>query len=171
MHSFRTIMRMTATLVAGAAVLCVFAYAALLVAGFKPVEVYSGSMVPTLGVGSIAFDRPVAGRSVHVGDVITFQDPYAKGRLVTHRVLRIFHTKHGLAYRTKGDANTTRDPWTIALPDRVGRVTFSVPYLGYVLWYAHTREVRSALIILVALFMLISALRRIWRDEPGAVGA
>jgi len=171
MHSFRTIMRMTATLVAGAAVLCVFAYAALLVAGFKPVEVYSGSMVPTLGVGSIAFDRPVTGRSVRVGDVITFQDPYAKGRLVTHRVIRIFHTKHGLAYRTKGDANTTRDPWTIALPDRVGRVTFSVPYLGYALWYAHTREVRSALIILVALFVLISTIRRIWRDEPGAVGA
>jgi len=171
MHSFRTIMRMTATLVAGAAVLCVFAYAALLVAGFKPVEVYSGSMVPTLGVGSIAFDRPVTGRSVRVGDVITFQDPYAKGRLVTHRVIRIFHTKHGLAYRTKGDANTTRDPWTIALPDRVGRVTFSVPYLGYALWYAHTREVRSALIILVALFVLISTIRRIWRDEPGTVGA
>ena len=164
-------MRMTATLVAGAAVLCVFAYAALLFAGFKPVEVYSGSMVPTLGVGSIAFDRPVTGRSVRVGDVITFQDPYAKGRLVTHRVIRIFHTKHGLAYRTKGDANTTRDPWTIALPDRVGRVTFSVPYLGYALWYAHTREVRSALIILVALFVLISTIRRIWRDEPGTVGA
>jgi len=171
MRSFRTIMRMTATLLAGAAVICVFAYAALLVAGFKPVEVYSGSMVPTLRVGSIAFDRPVAGRSVRVGDVITFQDPYTKGRLVTHRVIRIFHTNHGLAYRTKGDANTTRDPWTIALPDRVGRVSFSAPYVGYVLWYAHTREVRSALIILVALFLLISTLRRIWRDEPGAVGA
>jgi signal peptidase I len=171
MKSLRTIMRMTATLFAGVAVICVFAYAALLVAGFKPVEVYSGSMVPTLGVGSIAFDRPVAGRSVRAGDVITFQDPYTKGRLITHRVIRIFHTSHGLAYRTKGDANATRDPWTIALPERVGRVSFSVPYVGYVLWYAHTREVRSALIVLVALFILISTLRRIWRDEPGAVQA
>ncbi len=171
MKALRTIMRMTATLFAGAAVICVFAYAALLVAGFKPVEVYSGSMVPTLGVGSIAFDRPVAGRSVRVGDVITFQDPYTKGRLITHRVIRIFHTKHGLAYRTKGDANATRDPWTIALPDRVGSVSFSVPYVGYVLWYAHTREVRGALIVLVALFILISTLRRIWRPEPGAVEA
>src|SRR5207244_6129407 len=84
MRSFRTIMRMTATLLAGAAVVCVFVYAVLLVAGFKPVEVYSGSMVPTLRVGSIAFDRPVSGRSVRAGDVITFQDPYTKGRLVTH---------------------------------------------------------------------------------------
>ena len=166
-----TIMRKAATLVAGVVVLCVFAYAALLVAGYKPVEVYSGSMVPTLRVGSIAFDRPVAGDSVRVGDVVTFQDPYSPGRLVTHRVIRIFHTEHGLAYRTKGDANTTRDPWTIKLPDRVGRVSFSVPYVGYAVWYAHTREVRTALIALAAIFILVSALRRIWRDEPGTVAS
>src|SRR5438105_5166748 len=171
MGSLRTIMRTTVTFLAGVTVVCVFAYATLLVAGFKPVEVYSGSMVPTIRVGSIAFDRPVAGRSIRVGDVITFQDPYTKGRLVTHRVIRIFHTNHGLAYRTKGDANATRDPWTIALPDRVGRVSFSAPYVGYLLWYAHTREVRSALIILVALFLLFSTLRRIWRDDAGAVQA
>jgi signal peptidase len=164
-------MRTTATLFAGVVVVGVAAYAALLVAGFKPVEVYSGSMVPTLGVGSIAFDRPVAGRSVRVGDVITFQDPYTKGRLVTHRVVRIFHTNHGLAYRTKGDANATRDPWTIALPNRVGRVSFSVPYVGYVIWYAHTREVRTALILLAAGFLLVSMLRWIWRDNTGAVEA
>jgi signal peptidase I len=166
-----TIMRKAATLVAGVVVLCVFGYAALLVAGYKPVEVYSGSMVPTLRVGSIAFDRPVAGDSVRVGDVVTFQDPYSPGRLVTHRVIRIFHTKHGLAYRTKGDANTTRDPWTVKLPDRVGRVSFSVPYVGYAVWYGHTREVRTALIALAAIFILVSALRRIWRDEPGAVAS
>jgi len=166
MTSLRTITRKAVTLVAGVAVLCVFAYAALLVAGYKPVEVYSGSMVPTLRVGSIAFDRPVAGESVRVGDVITFQDPYSRGRLVTHRVVRIFHTKHGLAYRTKGDANATRDPWTIRLPEKVGRVAFSVPYLGHVVWYAHTREVRSALILLAAVFVLAFALRRIWRSEP-----
>ena len=166
-----TIMRKAATLVAGVVVVCVFAYAALLVAGYKPVEVYSGSMVPTLRVGSIAFDRPVAGGSVRVGDVITFQNPYTPGRLVTHRVIRIFHTMHGLAYRTKGDANATRDPWTIKLPDRVGHVSFSVPYVGYAVWYAHTREVRSALIVLAAIFVLVSVLRRIWREEPGTVAS
>jgi signal peptidase len=164
-------MRKAVTLLAGVAVLCVLAYAALLVAGYKPVEVYSGPMVPTLRVGSIAFDRPVAGSSVRVGDVITFQDPYTRGRLVTHRVVRIFHTKNGLAYRTKGDANATRDPWTIRLPERVGRVSFSVPYVGYVLWYGHTREVRAVLIALAALFALVGALRRIWRQEPETVNS
>ncbi len=166
MRSFRTITRATATLCSGVAVASVLAYAGLLVGGYKPIAVYSGSMVPTVRVGGLAVDRVVPARVVRVGDVITFQDPYVHGRLVTHRVIRIFHTSHGLAYRTKGDANTVRDPWTISLPDRVGRMSFSVPYAGYVLWYAHTREVRSALILLVALFALSAMLRRIWREKP-----
>lgn len=161
-------MRATITLLAGVIVAAVVAYAALLVAGFRPVAVYSGSMVPTLRIGSVAVDRPVAASSVRVGDVITFSDPYVPGRLVTHRVIRIFHTPKGDAYRTKGDANTSRDPWTIRLPDRVGRVQFSIPGVGYVLWYAHTREVRTALIALMAVLILAALLRRIWREEAPA---
>ena len=161
-------MRTTVTLLAGVIVVAVVGYAALLVAGFRPVAVYSGSMVPTLRIGSVAVDRPVPARSVRVGDVITFTDPYVPGRLVTHRVVRIFHTPKGTAYRTKGDANASRDPWTIRLPDRVGRVQFSIPGVGYALWYAHTREVRTALIALAALLMLAALLRRIWREEGPA---
>jgi len=171
MRSLRTLMRKTATLLAGVVVLCVFGYAALIVAGYKPVAVYSGSMVPTLKVGGTAFDRPIPGADVRVGDVITFQDPTTPGRLITHRVIRIFHTDHGLAYRTKGDANGVRDPWTIQLPNRVGRVAFAVPFAGYAMWYAHTREVRSALILLAAVFGLLGLLRWIWRDEAEVVRA
>ena len=171
-RSSRTIARATTALVAGAVVACVVAYAALLVAGFRPVAVYSGSMRPTLAVGSLAVDRVVDARTVRVGDVITFDDPVVRGRLVTHRVVKVVPTKHGLAYLTKGDANDARDPWAIKLTDRVGKVAFDVPIAGYVLWYAHTREVRGALIVLASLLFLIAALRRIWRADatrPAAV--
>jgi len=166
-RSFRTIARVTTALVAGAVVTLVAAYAGLLVVGFKPVAVYSGSMRPTLGVGSLAVDRVVPASSVRVGDVITFNDPYVTGRLVTHRVAQIVQTKHGLAYRTKGDANATRDPWAIKLNDKVGRVAFHVPLAGYALWYAHTREIRAMLLGAFALFVLIGVLRRIWRTDSG----
>jgi signal peptidase I len=165
-RSLRTIARVTTALVAGAVVTLVVGFAALLVAGFKPVVVYSGSMRPTLGVGSLAVDRVAPASSVRVGDVITFNDPYTKGRLVTHRVAQIVPTKHGLAYRTKGDANAVRDPWTIRLNDKVGRVAFHVPLAGYVLWYAHTRELRSLLLMVFAVVVLTAALRRIWRIDP-----
>jgi signal peptidase len=168
MGSFRTTTRTAATLLSGLAAVAVFSYLGLIALGYKPVAVYSGSMVPKLKVGSLTVDRSVPSASVRVGDIITFADPYVKGRLVTHRVVRIFHTTHGLAYRTKGDANDARDPWTIRLPGSVGRVAFSVPYAGYALWYMHTREVRTGMILLSALLLLSWILRRIWRPEPAA---
>jgi len=64
------------------------------------------------------------------------------------------------------DANATRDPWAIQLNDKVGSVAFDVPVAGYVLWYAHTREIRALLLIVFAGFVLVAALRRIWRNEP-----
>jgi signal peptidase len=165
-RSFRTAAHVTTALVAGAVVTFAFAYAVLVVAGYRPVAVYSGSMRPTLGVGSLAVDRVVPARSVRVGDVITFNDPYVKGRLVTHRVVQIVPTKEGLAYRTKGDANAARDPWAIRLTGHVGRVAFHVPVAGYVLYYAHTREVRGALLAVFAVLLLVAVLRRIWRTDP-----
>ena len=165
-RSLRNIARVTTALVAGAVVTLVTGYAALLAAGFKPVAVYSGSMRPTLGVGSLAVDRVIPADSVRVGDVITFNDPYDKGRLITHRVAQIVQTKHGLAYRTKGDANPARDPWAIRLNDQVGQVAFDVPLAGYLLYYAHTREIRALLLIVFAVFLLFGMLRWIWRSDP-----
>jgi len=165
-RSLRTTARVTTALLAGAVVTFVVAYAALLAIGYKPVAVYSGSMRPTLGVGSLAVDRVVPASSVRVGDVITFNDPYTKGRLVTHRVAQIIPTKQGLAYRTKGDANPARDPWAIRLNNQVGRVAFDVPLAGYVLYYAHTREIRGLLLIVFAGFVLFGLLRWIWRSDP-----
>jgi signal peptidase I len=164
-RSLQTIAQTATGLIAGSVVVLVAAYASLLVAGYKPVAVYSGSMTPTLGVGSLAVDRIVDARDVRVGDVITFNDPYSRGRLVTHRVAQILHTRHGLAYRTKGDANANRDPWAIQLTGHVGRVSFHVPFAGYVLFYAHTREVRGSLIAIAAALILAGLLRRIWRTE------
>jgi signal peptidase len=157
--------KVTVGLLSGAAVAFAVAYAVVTVVGYKPVAVYSGSMQPTIPVGGLALDRAIPAREVRLGDVITFSDPYVKGRLVTHRVIDILQTPHGLAYRTKGDANPRRDPWTIRLAGHVGRVSFSVPVAGYVLYYAHTREVRGILICLAALLLLFGMLRWIWRKE------
>jgi signal peptidase I len=163
--------KVTMGLLSGSVVAFALGYAVLTVAGYKPVAVYSGSMRPTIPVGGLALDRAIPAREVRVGDVITFTDPYVRGRYVTHRVVEIVQTPRGLAYRTKGDANPGRDPWAIRLDGQVGRVSFSVPVAGYILFYAHTREIRSALIALAALLLLIGILRRIWRRDPAPAGA
>jgi signal peptidase I len=161
----KTASKVTVGLISGSTVAFAVAYATLTVVGYKPVAVYSGSMEPSIPVGGLALDRAIPASDVAVGDVITFSDPYVKGRLVTHRVIDILQTPHGLAYRTKGDANPGRDPWTIRLAGQVGRVSFTVPVVGYVLFYSHTREVRGALIGVAALALLFAMLRWIWRKE------
>jgi signal peptidase I len=160
----RRIAQRTTSLTLGLVVLALCSYGALLASGYRPVALYSGSMRPTLPVGSLAVDRVVPASEVRVGDVITFANPYQPRKLVTHRVVAVIRTAHGLAYRTRGDANTERDPWTIRLPARVGRVSFDVPWAGYALIYAKTREVRTALIVLAALSILGGVLARIWRS-------
>jgi signal peptidase len=162
-------LRGTVGLFSGLAVLVVAAYATLLLLGYRPVAVYSGSMEPVVGTGSLAVERPVAGSSVRVGDVITFGNPYVAGQLVTHRVVQILRARDGrLGYRTKGDANAHRDPWTIALPPHVGEVQFAVPYAGYALVYARTREVRTVVFGGFALMILVALLKRIWRTPAPA---
>ncbi|MDX6408943.1 MAG: signal peptidase [Gaiellaceae bacterium] len=171
-HLIKTASKVTVGLLSVAAVAFAVAYAGLTVLGYKPVAVYSGSMQPRIPVGGLVLDRAISPDEVRVGDVITFTDPYAKDRLITHRVVEILQTPRGPAYRTKGDANPGRDPWTIRLAGQVGRVAFSVPVAGYVLYYAHTREVRGLLIFLAALSMLVAMLRWIWRrDATAPVGA
>jgi signal peptidase I len=169
-----SVLKRTVGPIAGLAVLAAIAYLALFLAGYRPVVVYSGSMEPGLPVGTLAFVESVPAESIHVGDVITFGDPHQPGRLVTHRVVETTETDQGeLAFRTKGDANLNRDPWAIALPDEAGRLAFDVPYVGYALWYAKTREVRMGLILLLSGLVLAFLLQAIWRkpDAPAEAPA
>jgi signal peptidase I len=157
----------TARLAAGTfTVLAVTACLALVVATralhLTPVAVYSGSMEPRIPTGGLVLERIVPSSAVRVGDVISFADPFDHSRVVTHRVVQVIQTREGAGYRTKGDANPSRDPWTLKLPPRLGRAETTVPVAGYALVYLQTREVRTALIALAALTILLSLLRRIW---------
>lgn len=157
-------LRLAAGLLAGLAVAACIALTVVTHGlGLQPVAVYSGSMAPKIAVGGLVLERVVPSSSIRVGDVVTFADPFDPHKVVTHRIVRILHARDGqVGYRTKGDANPTRDPWTLKFPPRVGKVVASVPLAGYALVYAQTREVRAALIALAALSVLLSLLRRIW---------
>jgi signal peptidase len=139
----------------------------LRLAGYQPEVVYTGSMRPTFPIGSLVFAHPVPSSTVEVGDVISFADPIDSTKVITHRVVeRVRRGDGSFAYRTKGDFNSARDPWNLALPARAGKIAFHVPVAGYVLWYGRTREARLVLVAAIALALLGSLLRGIWRQEP-----
>ena len=162
--------RGTAHLLMGVAVLAALSYAVLFAAGYRTLAVYSASMEPVLGVGSLAFVEPVPASELRVGDVITFTDPYRNDRLVTHRVAAMAMHEGRTVYRTKGDANAARDPWTIELPAEAGRVAFDVPYAGYALFHLRTPAARTILILFTSSLALLAVLRAIWR-QPATSGA
>lgn len=98
---------------------------------YKVMVVLSGSMEPAIKTGSIVLVKPV--REYKVGDVISYYDPSNRAKVITHRILKIEKTGEGNFYQTKGDANDAPD-WEIFSEKLIiGKVLFSIPYLGYAL--------------------------------------
>src|SRR4051794_15549857 len=123
--------------------------------GWERYVIVSGSMTGTYDRGSLVFDEVVPVKSLQVGDVITYRPPRGAGPtgLVTHRIASIGHDRKtgGLVFRTRGDANPVRDPWTFTLPNRTqARVVAGVPYVGFVLARLADRSVRMVLVGLPA---------------------
>lgn len=109
----------------GAAVgaVCLVFAAVSLIFGLKPLIFISGSMSPSIPVGSlaVAVAQPVS--QVEPGQVVSVVN--SAGTRITHRVVSV--SPAGLVL--KGDANKVADlePYRVSNADRV---LFSVPYLG-----------------------------------------
>ncbi|MDQ3763843.1 MAG: signal peptidase I [Actinomycetota bacterium] len=126
-------------------------------AGATALTVLSGSMEPTLPVGSVAVVRPRSPDQIRTGDVITFtdRDPDSPAtRTVTHRVVSVEQGPGGLSFRTKGDANNTPDQRPTAAADVYGVLWYSVPVAG---WLREFLISRAGLVYLVGVVLLMVA--------------
>jgi signal peptidase len=132
-----------------------------LVLPYRVFTVLSGSMEPTLPIGSEVIDIAVPAARIHVGDVITFPHPRLPGAYVTHRVVAITSGTEGPTFETKGDANGIRDPWTLKPDGTVLRVVADVPWLGYVLNWLSGPQAHLALVALIVVAAL-AFLAQLW---------
>lgn len=89
------------------------------IAGLELFEVESGSMEPTLNVGTVILSRkPGVGSGLKVGEVVTFRT--VSGAIVTHRIIEVIKNNDGsVAYRTKGDNPVNSPDQDLLSPDRV----------------------------------------------------
>ncbi|MDH5447843.1 MAG: signal peptidase I [Candidatus Bathyarchaeota archaeon] len=123
--------------------------------------VASGSMIPTLNVGDLIIvqgglnvDDIVA--EYETGDVIVFHKPRNSDELIVHRAVE----KHGsgdIAFlKTKGDNNPSgTDPWEVDNTDLVGKVVWSIPYLGQIPLLVRTPTGMSIIVILIVILILL----------------
>lgn len=120
---------LNATLV-GAIALFVVVVAGPRLAGAELRTVVSGSMEPAIERGSVVVAFPVSTEDLEVGDTILFHQPDNPERVVTHRITAIDRGPP-LAIETGGDANNESDPWSLSGSEILGRVSFHLPKLGY----------------------------------------
>lgn len=128
---------------------------------FKVMAVRSGSMEPTIKRGGIVVVKPV--NDYKIGDVITFQLGKNK-EPITHRIYDIKVNGGEFRYITKGDANDSYDPGEIAKKDIIGKVLFSVPLLGYVIYFAKQPFGFAIFIIIPAVILIFDQVKKILKE-------
>ncbi len=144
----------------------------LLVAALFPIDgniqikiVKSGSMEPTIRTGSIVIVKPET--SYAKGDIVTFGPDTKKDVPITHRITEIKGTGASVRFVTKGDANEDADMKEIARSAVIGKVLFSIPYLGYVIDFARKPVGFLLLIIVPACIVIVDEALAIWKELRG----
>jgi len=147
-----------------AAALLAIALVGIRLIGIEPFVVLSGSMEPEYPVGSMVYVREAEAAELEVGDVVTFN--IGNGVRGTHRIIEVIEENGKRSFLTKGDANEYADNNPIFPGDIVGKVIFSLPYLGYLAAFIQQPAGRYAMIAVLAVLLLLLILPDLIFPEP-----
>jgi signal peptidase len=128
--------------------------------GYQMYIVAGGSMSPTFDAGSLAILESVEPQDIEVGDVITYKAPNEK-LATTHRVMKVHNEEGQISFTTRGDANDVDDANPVPAGHVVGRVIYTVPYLGLLMDFSQTKKGLLILVIIPGTLLIISELRNL----------
>lgn len=117
--------------------------------------VQSNSMSPTFKTGSLLVIKHVDIQSIEVGDIITFRKKN-DSLSTTHRVVEIIEENNKRQFITRGDANNVNDPVPVEENYVLGKVTLSIPLLGFVMGFIRTKQGILLVIIIPAFILMIT---------------
>jgi len=127
--------------------------------GFKSVAVLTDSMEPMISPFSLVIVSPES--DIKIGDVILYEVELSKKKYkVLHRVIDIKEKKGQIVYITKGDNRRYVDAWYVSRENIIGKLLFSLPYLGYVSYYG--AHLLSLIYPLVSTYLFYRLLLRVW---------
>lgn len=129
---------------------------------YRTVTVLSGSMRPTFSPGDVIVVSRESPASLRPGQVISFETPTPDRYVETHRVISVLQGGSEPIVITKGDANTSADPWRAQLHGTLWRYRFRVPALGYPILVLRNPWVRRASIYVLPALLALLALARLW---------
>lgn len=126
--------------------------------GIKTFVVQSGSMEPAIRTGAVVVVKPMA--EYVVGDVITFGPRSKTKSPTTHRIIEV---KDG-GFVTRGDANNGEDMRTVSRFEIIGKVLFSVPYVGYAVATAQKPWGFGLIIVIPAVLIIYEEAQKIRQE-------
>jgi signal peptidase len=133
---------------------------------YRTVSVLSGSMEPTFSPGDVLILTREPLRDVRVGQVITYAIPLADRHVETHRVIRVVRRGDHPIVVTKGDANSSADPWQAELQgESVWQLHGTIPWLGRIILALRAPLVHELTLFVSPLLFVLVALRQIWRPS------
>jgi signal peptidase len=130
--------------------------------GYNSFVIYSGSMEPTVKVGSLLLTRPVDVNDLRVGDVITYRSP-GNHTTLTHRIVSMRQQDGDWVFETKGDASLAPDPQEVILRAQVSKMAFDIPYLGYVVDFAKSTQGIVLFLLVPAAGLLLMQGLKVWK--------
>lgn len=114
---------------------------------YQVVVVRSGSMEPTIKTGGLVIYANVD--TYGEGDVVAFRNQGTSQKIITiHRIMRSENQDDEIVFFTKGDANDAEDPNPLKQEELLGKVIFSVPFLGFIVSWMKTGTGIALLVIL-----------------------
>ena len=144
------VLKVTGNLLIGLIILACLPVAVPKLLGIQTYNVISGSMEPSISVGSIVYVKNAEFDELAEGDVIAFE---SGASVVTHRITSI--DSQSKLITTKGDANDTEDFVPVAYVNVIGRVVAHVPFLGYIAsWLSEiTGKVIAVMLLIIGLLL------------------
>ena len=162
--------------------LSLFATAVAAIAtGHRFETVVTGSMTPTIPVGSMVLTERVPTSSLQVGDVLVFPRPCQETETIVHRIIQVAQDGQGnVVIHTKGDANTSPDTWCgtgeVKRPANsyADRVRFILPGAGNVADYARRGALLGIMVVLAGIVLYVGyrlIRRELRRPAPVRAGS
>ncbi len=133
------------------AVLCSVGIVAVGTGDWQIRPILSGSMRPHFPIGGVLVTERVPSSSLRVGDIAVFHPPGEPAITYMHRIVWLEREGRSLLIRTKGDANSSDDPWTLQVRSPAAyEARYVLPYVGYAAVWVHSSGGRRDLVILAA---------------------
>ncbi len=108
--------------------------------GNKAYIIKSGSMQPAIFPGDVVVAQTGKDIPYQPHDIVTFTSENNVRLFTTHRIENKL-VKNGITfYQTKGDANNQKDNQLVPEANIVGKVKFTIPFVGHILAFARTKQ-------------------------------